>query len=36
VRGRNTRDCHTYDDKVLRHVDRAEEALRVLRSPDGE
>lgn len=36
VRGRNTRDCHTYDDKVLRHVDRAEEALRVLRTPDGE
>jgi hypothetical protein len=36
VRGRNTRDCHTYDDRVLRHVDRAEEALRVLRTPDGE
>jgi hypothetical protein len=36
VRGRNTRDCHTYDDRVLHHVDRAEEALRVLRTPDGE
>lgn len=36
VRGRNTRDCHLYDDKVLRHVDNAEEALRVLRTPDGE
>ena len=36
VRGRNTRDCHTYDDKVLRHVDRTQEALRLLRLPDGE
>jgi hypothetical protein len=36
VRGRNTRDCHRYDDKVLSHVDRAEEALRVLRTPVGE
>ena len=36
VRGRNTRDCHLYDDKVLRHVDRTEEALRLLRLPDGE
>ena len=36
VRGRNTRDCHKYDDKVLRHVDKTEEALRVLRTPDGE
>lgn len=36
VRGRNTRDCHLYDDKVLRHVDRTEEALRLLRAPDGE
>ena len=36
VRGRNTRDCHSYDDKVLRHVDRTQEALRLLRSPVGE
>lgn len=36
VRGRNTRDCHRYDDKVLRHVDRTEEALRLLRLPDAE
>lgn len=36
VRGRNTRDCHSYDDKVLRHVDRTQEALRLLRTPDGE
>ncbi len=36
VRGRNTRDCHTYDDKVLRHLDRTQEALRLLRTPAGE
>jgi len=36
VRGRNTRDCHLYDDKVLRHVDRTEAALRLLRTPYGE
>ncbi|MBA3645665.1 MAG: lytic transglycosylase domain-containing protein [Gemmatimonadaceae bacterium] len=36
VRGRNTRDCHKYDDKVLRHLDKTQEALRVLRIPDGE
>lgn len=36
VRGRNTRDCHSYDDKVLRHLDRTQEALRLLRLPDGE
>lgn len=36
VRGKNTRDCHLYDDKVLRHVDRTQEALRLLRTPDGE
>jgi hypothetical protein len=36
VRGRNTRDCHQYDDKVLRHLDRTQEALRLLRTPEGE
>lgn len=36
VRGRNTHDCHLYDDKVLGHVGRAEEALRLLRTSDGE
>jgi hypothetical protein len=36
VRGRNTRDCHLYDDRVLRHVEKTEEALSVLRTPVGE
>ncbi|MDQ6716986.1 MAG: lytic transglycosylase domain-containing protein [Gemmatimonadota bacterium] len=36
VRGKNTRDCHSYDDKVLRHVDRTQEAIRLLRLPQGE
>lgn len=36
VRGRNTRDCHLYDDKVLRHVDRTQEALRLLRTAAAE
>ena len=36
VRGRNTRDCHRYDDKVLRHLDKTQEALRLLRTAQGE
>ena len=36
VRGRNTRDCHQYDDKVLRHLDKTQEALRLLRTAQGE
>jgi hypothetical protein len=36
VRGRNTRDCHQYDDKVLRHLDKTQEALRLLRTAEGE
>ena len=31
VRGRNTPNCHTYDDKVLRHASRAAEQMRVAR-----
>jgi hypothetical protein len=36
VRGRNTPDCHRYDDKVLRHLDKTQEALRLLRTAEGE
>lgn len=36
VRGRNTRDCHRYDDKVLRHLGKTQEALRLLRTAQGE
>ena len=36
VRGRNTPDCHRYDDKVLRHLDKTQEALRLLRTARAE
>lgn len=36
VRGRNTPDCHRYDDKVLSHLGKTQEALRLLRTAQGE
>lgn len=32
VRGRNTPNCHTYDDKVLRHASRAAEQMRLVKT----
>jgi soluble lytic murein transglycosylase-like protein len=32
VRGRNTPNCHTYDDKVLRHADRAAAQMRLVKT----
>ncbi len=36
VRGTFTRDCHTYDDKVLRHVNRTTDEMRQLRAAVAE
>ena len=36
VRGRNTRDCHLYDDKVLRHANRAAAAMQLVKSQKAE
>ena len=32
VRGRNTPNCHTYDDKVLRHAGRAAAEMRLVKT----
>jgi soluble lytic murein transglycosylase-like protein len=32
VRGRNTPNCHTYDDKVLRHASRAAAQMRLVKT----
>lgn len=32
VRGRNTPNCHTYDDKVLRHAGRAAAQMRLVKT----
>jgi len=36
VRGRNTPNCHTYDDKVLRHASRAAAQMRLVKSQKAE
>jgi soluble lytic murein transglycosylase-like protein len=36
VRGRNTPNCHTYDDKVLRHADRTAEKMRLVKTQRSE
>lgn len=36
VRGRNTRDCHLYDDKVLRHANRAAAEMRLVKARNAE
>jgi len=36
VRGRNTPNCHTYDDKVLRHAGRAAAEMRLVKTPKTE
>jgi soluble lytic murein transglycosylase-like protein len=36
VRGRNTRDCHLYDDKVLRHASRAAAEMQLVKSQKAE
>jgi soluble lytic murein transglycosylase-like protein len=36
VRGRNTPNCHTYDDKVLRHASRAAEQMRMAKAQKAE
>ncbi len=36
VRGRNTRDCHLYDDKVLRHASRAAAQMQLVKSQKAE
>lgn len=36
VRGRNTPNCHTYDDKVLRHANRAAEQMRLVKVQKAE
>jgi soluble lytic murein transglycosylase-like protein len=36
VRGRNTPNCHLYDDKVLRHADRAAAEMRLVKTPKSE
>jgi hypothetical protein len=36
VRGRNTRDCHLYDDKVLRHANRAAAEMRLVKTQKAE
>ena len=36
VRGRNTPNCHTYDDKVLRHAGRAAAEMRLVKTQKSE
>jgi soluble lytic murein transglycosylase-like protein len=36
VHGRNTPNCHTYDDKVLRHAGRAAAEMRLVKTPKSE
>jgi soluble lytic murein transglycosylase-like protein len=36
VRGRNTPNCHIYDDKVLRHAGRAAAEMRLVKTPKSE
>lgn len=36
VRGRNTPNCHQYDDKVLRHAGRAAAEMRLVKTPKTE
>jgi soluble lytic murein transglycosylase-like protein len=36
VRGRNTPNCHQYDDKVLRHAGRAAAEMRLVKTPKSE
>ena len=36
VRGRNTPNCHTYDDKVLRHAGRTAEKMRLVKTQKSE
>lgn len=36
VRGRNTPNCHLYDDKVLRHAGRAAAEMRLVKTPKSE
>lgn len=36
VRGRNTPNCHLYDDKVLRHADRAAAQMRLVKTQKAE
>jgi soluble lytic murein transglycosylase-like protein len=36
VRGRNTPNCHTYDDKVLRHASRAAAQMKLVKSQKAE
>ncbi len=36
VRGRNTPNCHLYDDKVLRHAGRAAAEMRLVKTPKTE
>ena len=36
VRGRNTPNCHTYDDKVLRHAGRAAAEMRLVKTQKTE
>jgi len=36
VRGRNTPNCHQYDDKVLKHAGRAAAEMRLVKTPKSE
>jgi soluble lytic murein transglycosylase-like protein len=36
VRGRNTPNCHQYDDKVLRHAGRAAAEMRLVKTPKSD
>jgi len=36
VRGRNTPNCHLYDDKVLRHAGRADAEMRLVKTQKSE
>jgi len=36
VRGRNTPNCHLYDDKVLRHAGRAAAEMRLVKTQKSE
>ena len=36
VRGRNTPNCHLYDDEVLRHAGRAAAEMRLVKTPKSE
>jgi hypothetical protein len=36
VRGRNTPNCHTYDDKVLAHAGRAAAEMRLVKTQKTE